>query len=255
MGIEGKASLEAATVIGGGKFINYGDAQAIHLVTRCKTTSATEVELKTDSNLRATLIEDGAWAFDVEVVAAEKAMLSSKRFKRNGLIMRKERVVVGDFTVNTATDEITLTGHGLLANDPIRFTTSTDNRNDLPAGLDEGSFADSNFLTVDYYVLTVVDANTFTVSLTPGGAVVDITDTGTGTHSLLKTDVSLDISAIETVGTDLEIGTGLSSATVAITADEINSSLKIAATGVAATDIHWVASIKLTSVSFPNWGC
>ena len=108
---------------------------------------------------------------------------------------------------------------------------------------------------MDYYVLTAPDASTITVSLTQGGAVVDITDSGSGTHSLLKTDVSLDISTIETVGTDLEIGAALSSATVAITADSVTNSLKIAATGVAATDIHWVASIKLTSVSFPNWGC
>ena len=146
-------------------------------------------------------------------------------------------------------------GHGLQLGEPIRFTTSTDNKENLPAGLDGGSFARSIFLTVDYYVRTVVDANEFRVSLTPGGSVVDITDIGSGTYSVLKTDVSLDISAIETVGTDLEIGTGLSSATVAITADSVTNSLKIAATGVAATDIHWVASIKLTSVSFPNWGC
>ena len=257
MGIEGKGSLEAATVISGGKFQNIGDAQAVSLVTRATTTSATPVELKTDSNLRATLIEDGAWAFDIEVVAADRAMFNTKRFKRSGLIMRKDRVVVGDFTVDTATDVIALTGHGLSVNDAVRFTTSTNNKNNLPAGLDGGNFFQGSpeYTTVDYYVLTAPDANTITVSLTQGGAVVDITDSGTGTHSLLKRQGSLVISAIETVGTDLEIGAALTSTSVAITADEINSSLKIAATGVAATDIHWVASIKLTSVSFPNWGC
>ena len=67
------------------------------------------------------------------------------------------------------TDIITSTAHGLVNEDLVQFTTTTT----LPAGLS---------LATDYYVRDVT-ANTFKVSLTKGGVAVDITDTGTGTHT------------------------------------------------------------------------
>ena len=67
------------------------------------------------------------------------------------------------------TDIITSAAHGLSNNDCVQFTTTTT----LPAGL---------ALLTNYYV-TVINANTFYVSATVGGDNVDITDTGTGTHS------------------------------------------------------------------------
>jgi len=67
------------------------------------------------------------------------------------------------------TDVITSTAHGLVNEDLVQFTTTTT----LPAGLS---------LATDYYVRDVT-ANTFKVSLTKGGVAVDITDTGTGTHT------------------------------------------------------------------------
>jgi len=73
------------------------------------------------------------------------------------------------FTAST-TDIITATAHGLVNEDLLRFTTTTT----LPAGLS---------LTTNYYVRDVT-TNTFKVSLTKGGPVVDITGTGTGTHTL-----------------------------------------------------------------------
>lgn len=59
--------------------------------------------------------------------------------------------------------------HGLEVGDRVVFTTS----DTLPAGLSTAT---------DYYVLTVPSTTTFTVSASDGGSVVDITDTGTGTH-------------------------------------------------------------------------
>jgi len=73
------------------------------------------------------------------------------------------------FTAAT-TDIITATAHGLVNEDLLQFTTTTT----LPAGLS---------LTTNYYVRDVT-TNTFKVSLTKGGPVVNITGTGSGTHTL-----------------------------------------------------------------------
>lgn len=75
------------------------------------------------------------------------------------------------------TDIITSNAHGLSHGDKVRLTTTTT----LPAGLS---------LLTDYYVV-VVTTNTFKLTAEkPGGiaanetyAIVDITDTGTGTHT------------------------------------------------------------------------
>lgn len=69
------------------------------------------------------------------------------------------------------TDVITSAGHGYLNGDRVRVTTSAA---DLPAGLT---------VDTDYYVRDAT-TDTFKVSLTDGGAVVDITDAGTGVHTV-----------------------------------------------------------------------
>jgi hypothetical protein len=73
-----------------------------------------------------------------------------------------------EFTA-AVTNIITSNGHGLVEGDLLQFTTS----DTLPAGLD---------LATNYYVRDVT-TNTFKVSAIPGGLEVDITDTGTGTHT------------------------------------------------------------------------
>lgn len=72
---------------------------------------------------------------------------------------------IADFsaTVDATADTFTKTAHGLLANEPVRFTGT------LPAPLAAGT---------TYYVRDVT-ANTFKVSATVGGAAVDITAAGT----------------------------------------------------------------------------
>lgn len=69
-----------------------------------------------------------------------------------------------------ATDIITSNAHGLKEGDLIQLTTDGA---DLPAGL---------AVTTDYYI-TSVTTNTFKVTAALGGAIVDITDAGTGIHT------------------------------------------------------------------------
>ena len=75
------------------------------------------------------------------------------------------------FTVTAVSDLINATAHGLVAGDKITLRSTTA----IPAGLVA--------LTTVYFVLAAgLTADAFTVSLTDGGTVVDITGTGTGTH-------------------------------------------------------------------------
>jgi|GEM_PF-473423 len=71
-----------------------------------------------------------------------------------------------------AANTITSNGHGLVANSAIVVSST----NTLPTGLTAGTI---------YYVLNNVNltANTFQVSLTPGGSVVTISSAGTGIHT------------------------------------------------------------------------
>lgn len=72
---------------------------------------------------------------------------------------------------NASPAVVTYTAHGFAANDPVVFTTD----GALPAPLAAGTV---------YYVKTVTSADTFTISATAGGAAIDTTDAGSGTHSV-----------------------------------------------------------------------
>ena len=74
-----------------------------------------------------------------------------------------------NFTVNTTTDALLCNAHGVEQDDQIIVSTTTT----LPSGL----AASTRYFARD------VTPNNFTVSSTPGGAVIDITSSGTGTHS------------------------------------------------------------------------
>ncbi len=71
-------------------------------------------------------------------------------------------------TADATSNLITWAAHGLTAGTEVIFRTTTT----LPAGLSTAR---------SYFVITPL-TNTFAVSLTVGGAAIDITDTGTGTH-------------------------------------------------------------------------
>jgi len=67
---------------------------------------------------------------------------------------------------------ITYTGHGLTANAPITFTTT----GGLPTGIIAGQ---------TYYLASIGAAgtNTFNISATPGGALINTSSAGSGTHT------------------------------------------------------------------------
>ena len=67
---------------------------------------------------------------------------------------------------------VTYAGHGKSANDPVSFY---DNADTLPTGLAKNT---------TYYVKTVIDANSFTLSATAGGTVINTSGSQSGTHKL-----------------------------------------------------------------------
>lgn len=82
--------------------------------------------------------------------------------------------ISGTFTANVDNTLTAGAAHTLAVGDRVRFTTT----DTLPAGL---------ALATDYYVISSATP-AFTVSAALGGAVVDITDTGTGTHTFTLMD-------------------------------------------------------------------
>lgn len=89
------------------------------------------------------------------------------------------RVASGSFTfattdVDTGSDTITKSDHGLKDGNAVVFSTTTT----LPAGLS---------LATTYYVVSAT-STTFKVAATRGGSAIDITTTGTGTHTCTFTE-------------------------------------------------------------------
>lgn len=74
-----------------------------------------------------------------------------------------------NFTANATTDLLSCNAHGMVADLPIVLSTS----GTLPGGLTAG---------VWYYPVQITPTK-FAVSETPNGAPIDITSTGSGTHS------------------------------------------------------------------------
>lgn len=111
--------------------------------------------------------------FDIEIESDATSSLTG--LKLHGGVLIALTVADDTFTADHTTETFTATSHGLETGDgPIRLTTT----GTLPAGLTAGT---------DYYVIKV-DANDFKLALTRAGAlagtVVEISDNGTGTHTL-----------------------------------------------------------------------
>jgi hypothetical protein len=81
------------------------------------------------------------------------------------------------FTVDASTNVFTCSAHGLVEGQIVWVNSTTT----LPAPLTAGT---------DYYVLYLT-SSTFKLSLTSGGAEIDITTTGTGTHNVLAKTLAL----------------------------------------------------------------
>lgn len=95
------------------------------------------------------------------------------------------------FTADASTDKITCVAHGVKAGWEVIVSTSA---LDLPAGL----------LTTARYFAKDITPNTFRLSLEPNGAMVDITNAGTGTHSIAvigHVQYSPALAAVATAGT------------------------------------------------------
>lgn len=86
-------------------------------------------------------------------------------------IFKGEAIMQATFTAAT-TDILTANAHGFIGGEILQVSSATT----LPAGL---------VASTDYYVIKEsITTNTFKVALTPDGTPVDVTDTGTGTHTL-----------------------------------------------------------------------
>lgn len=89
-----------------------------------------------------------------------------------GNLLRKSYLVSGNYYVFTAassTDVFTAPGHGLSDGD--RVVLLAQQGVNLPAGVTQGTL---------YYVVSAVGATSFKVSLTAGGAAIDVTVFGAG---------------------------------------------------------------------------
>lgn len=75
------------------------------------------------------------------------------------------------FTASSATERLTISGHGLYEGQRVKVSSTTT----LPAPLEADTI---------YYV-KIVDANNIQLASEIGGSAIDLTDTGTGTHSLI----------------------------------------------------------------------
>lgn len=88
------------------------------------------------------------------------------------------------FSADAGTDVLTAAEHGLHNGDPVELDNDG---GALPAGLSEG---------VTYFVVSAGE-DTFQVSETVNGAPVDVTDAGTGTHSVRLRDGAMDAVLVE----------------------------------------------------------
>ena len=104
--------------------------------------------------------------------------ITNSALKLEGDITIK-KTAIGAFTAVASTDIITLASHGLSNGNVIVLTTTTT----LPAGLS---------LATTYFVISAT-TNTFQLAATLGGAAIDITDTGTGTHSATVNPITIAV--------------------------------------------------------------
>jgi hypothetical protein len=135
-------------------------------------------------------------------------------FSPNALLIgnRAKRFVIGDgvatsfvlnhnlgaaaatFSANATTDVLTAVGHNYHNGDPLTLSSTTT----LPAPLAEG---------VTYWVIAATD-DTFKLAQTPGGGAINITTTGTGTHTASLADGTadgVDVSVWQVAGDRLRL--------------------------------------------------
>lgn len=121
-----------------------------------------------DGNLELQMAEDSG---DAGQIALEAALDSD--FDHNFKIVANDDVAPtsATVTITVATPGVvTDTAHGLAANTPVKFSTT----GALPTGLVAGT---------TYYVKSVIDADSYSVSATAGGSAIATSSTQSGTHT------------------------------------------------------------------------
>jgi microcystin-dependent protein len=121
-------------------------------------------------------------------------------------------------TVDTASDEILHTAHGKSVGDRVHFSTT----GTLPAPLSASTV----------YCITSVTTDRYKIGTTCGGAAIDITSTGTGTHSDHFNFVVPDARGRSVVGTGA--GPGLTARTIGATGGEERHQLLASESGLPA---------------------
>lgn len=114
----------------------------------------------------------GGVLMDATALNCTTYMALAKRLVPNASTLGNTGTSVATCTADAGTDVITCASHGLAIHDLIHFTNSG---GALPTGISANTV---------YYVKTVPGASTLTISATRGGATLDITGAGSGTHTL-----------------------------------------------------------------------
>jgi hypothetical protein len=128
------------------------------------------------------------------IIAARSAQLM---MAKNEVIYLEENDELLGFCPSGSTSTVTIsnaspgviswTAHALVANRTVVFTTT----GALPTGLVVGT---------TYYVKDVLTANTFNVSATPGGAAINTSSAGSGTHTATASGLVGFVSSYEVIG-------------------------------------------------------
>lgn len=191
-------------------FINYNDVQsenieAVKLSGKRLMVSRNTFSKNCDVVLESAL--DGAnysdnlhWQSNIKINGPKKTFVSKCTINSGKIYGKMSDGYIGAPTVDTVSDTFTLNAHGLNNGDIIYF----EKIGSLPGGID----GDKN-----YFIVNATN-NTFKVSLTNGGAVVDITSTGNkfgiskyGTVGVNISDINLYKDITDTTSVALDIDT------------------------------------------------
>lgn len=146
----------------------------------------------------------------IALIAAEKTS-SNYAFK----IEFDDAPVVRSFTATIAQASpavVTKVAHGLAANTPVVLSTT----GTLPTGLSPAT---------TYYVKTVLDADTFTLSATPGGTAINTSGAGSGTHTVTTAPTGSQRLFVGLVTSAQEAGGGANTVQKLNGTIEINSNI------------------------------
>jgi len=110
----------------------------------------------------------------------------------NAVTVRYKTGLLTPFTADDATDILAAVGHPYADTDVLRLSHSGAEGEAPPAGL---------ALNMDYYARDVVAGVSLKVAATSGGAAIDITGTGTGTHYLGIMPENVRLGMLQAIGT------------------------------------------------------